>query len=190
MARSVPKTVHTLRITLRGVEPLVWRRIVVASEIKLSALAPVLEAAMGWYGDHLHQFEASGKRYGDPDPDWGARVIDERGRKLAGVLPTVGAKLRFDYDFGDGWEHDVVVEAVEPVERGVTYPLCLAGARACPPDDCGGPWGYGELLEALANPRHPDHEDRVDWIGEEFDPEHFDAVETTAAMRARRASRG
>jgi len=179
-------TVHTLKITLRKVRPPVWRRIVVPSEIKLSALAPVLEAAMGWIGGHLHEFEAGGKRYGDPDPDWDDDVIDELGRKLAGVLPRVGEKMRFDYDFGDGWEHDVIVEAIEPAERNVAYPVCLAGKRAGPPDDCGGPWGYGKLLAALADPKHPDHEDRVEWIGEEFDPEHFDAAETTAAMQMSR----
>ena len=190
MTRSVAKTVHTLKITLRGVQPPVWRRIAVPSDVKLSALAPLLEAAMGWYGDHLHSFETSGKRYGEPDPDWGADIIDERGRKLATVLPKVGAKLRFDYDFGDGWEHDVVVEAIESAQRGVTSPLCVAGKRACPPEDCGGPWGYGELLEVLADPQHPDHDERAEWIGDDFDPEHFDAGETTDAMQSRRPLRG
>jgi hypothetical protein len=93
-----------------------------------------------------------------PDPDWGA-VRDERGRKLATVLPEVGSSMRFDYDFGDGWEHDVVVEAIEPAQRSVRYPRLLAGKWACPPEDCGGPWGYQNLPEALADPKHPDHGD-------------------------------
>jgi hypothetical protein len=180
MSKAAPKTVHQLKITLRSVKPPVWRRVVVRSDVKLSELAPLLESTMGWYGGHLHQFEAAGKRYGEPDPDWGA-VRDERGRKLATVLPEVGSSMRFDYDFGDGWEHDVVVEAIEPAERGVRYPRLLAGKRACLPEDCGGPWGYQNLLEALADPKHPDHGDLTEWVGGEFDPEHFDAPRSSSA---------
>ena len=110
-------------------------------------------------------------------------MIDERGRKLATVLPAVGSKLHFGYDSGDGWEHDVVVEAIEPAERGVTYPRLIAGKRACPPEDCGGPGRYEKLVEALADPNHPDHEGLTEWLGGEFDPDHFDPAETSETFR-------
>ena len=106
---------------------------------------------MGWLGGHLHAFEAGGVIYEIPDDEgFGFReTVDERRARLNDVLPTVGAKMRWDYDFGDGWTHDVVVEAIEPPRSGTTYPVCVAGRRACPPDDCGGPWGYANLLAAL-----------------------------------------
>jgi len=90
------------------------------------------------------------------------------------LLRNAKSKMRFDYDFGDGWEHDVVVEAIDPAERGVTYPRLIDGKRACPPEDCGGPLGYRNLLEALADPKHPDHDDLEEWVGGEFDPDHFE----------------
>ena len=94
--------------------------------------------------------------------------------------------MRWDYDFGDGWEHDVVVEAIEPARAGVTYPVCLAGKRACPPDDCGGPWGYSNLLAALSDPTHDEHEELTEWVGEDFDPAHFDVDGATEDMRSAR----
>jgi hypothetical protein len=179
-----PKSIHTLKVTLRGVKPPVWRRIVVDSQIRVSALADVLEAAMGWVGGHLHLFDVDGVTYGEPDPEWDDDVIDERKARLADVLPKVTSRMRWDYDFGDGWEHDVVVEEIGPVQASETYPLCVTGRRACPPEDCGGPWGYRDLLEALADPSHEDHDHLSEWAPPGFDPQRFDAEETTDAMRA------
>ena len=186
-------TVHRLKVTLRGVKPPIWRRVEVASDIKLSDLSDVLEAAMGWYGGHLHAFAAGGVHYEVPDPDGfssGPRPKDERKARLGEVLPAVKSKMRWDYDFGDGWEHDVVVEAIEPRRANVTYPVCLAGKRACPPDDCGGPWGYAELLDVLADPDHPEHDERADWVPDSFAPEFFDAAEATSAMHSDRPLNG
>lgn len=180
------KTVHQLKITLRTVKPPVWRRIVVGSDLTLGELAAVLEAAMGWLGGHLHVFEVGRVRYGVPDPDWDMDDLDENRFRLDVVLPKVGMKMRWDYDFGDGWEHDVVIEAISMPEGGVEYPLCLAGRRACPPEDCGGPWGYADLLEALANPDHPEHEEYREWAPLDFDPARFDVEEATDAMRSPR----
>lgn len=180
------RTVHQLKVTLRQVKPPVWRRIVVRSDVTLGELAPVLEAAMGWLGGHLHLFEVGGARCGTPDPDWGMDDLDEDRFRLGDVLPNVGVKMRWDYDFGDGWEHDVLVEAISVPERGVEYPVCLAGRRACPPEDCGGPWGYADLLEALADPGHAEHEHLREWAPTNFDPAFFDIEETTEAMRSPR----
>lgn len=181
-------SVHRLKVTLRGVRPPVWRRIEVPSEVTLGELAALLEAAMGWLGYHLHAFEVDGATCGTPDPDAPPEELDEGRYRLGGVLPSAGSKMRWDYDFGDGWEHDVVVEAVGPPEAGVEYPICLAGRRACPPEDCGGPWGYQELLQLLANPSLEDPDGRREWVGPDFDPVCFDPVEATAAMRSPRLS--
>jgi len=137
----------------------------------------------------LHGFVAAGVHYEVPDPDGfdvGPRAKDERKARLREVLPAVTSKMRWDYDFGDGWEHDVVVEAIEPRRTDVTYPLCVAGKRACPPDDCGGPWGYAELLDVLAHPNHPEHHERAEWVPDGFDPEFFDAAEATTAVQSDR----
>jgi hypothetical protein len=178
------QTVHQLKVALRRAQPPVWRRIVTRSEVTLADLAPVLEAAMGWESYHLHLFEADGVRYTMSDSDSEDDELDERQFRLGDVLPDVGKEMRFDYDFGDGWQHDVLVEAVFPLEPGVAYPVCLAGSRACPPEDCGGPWGYAELVEALADPSHPDHNDLKEWALPDFDPARFDLEATNEAMKS------
>ncbi len=178
------KTVHQLKVTLLGVKPPVWRRIVVESNLTLGELAAVLEVAMGWESYHLYVFDVGDTRYGNTDPDWEIADLDENRFRLDDVLPKVGMKMRWDYDFGDGWEHDVLVKAISLLKRGADYPMCLAGRRACPPEDCGGPWGYANLLEALANPDHPEHEDFRHWAPPEFDAARFDLDETNQAMRS------
>jgi hypothetical protein len=190
MTKTAPKTVHTLKVTLRGVKPPVWRRIVVQSDTRLSELAAILESVMGWEGYHLHGFETADRVHYGPEPDdgdWGPPTHDERRFKVSSVLRSVKSKLRFDYDFGDGWEHDVVVEAIGPAERGVAYPRVIAGKRACPPEDCGGPWGYQNLLEALADPKHRDHDDLTVWVGDDFDPEHFEVPAAEDEVPTKRA---
>ena len=183
-------TVHQLKVTLRSVKPPVWRRIVVRSNSPLGELASVLEAAMGWLGGHLHVFEAEGTWYGSADPDWDSNDQDENEHRLGDVLATVGSKMRWDYDFGDGWEHDVVVEKITDADPGVEYPLCLAGRGACPPEDCGGPPGYAELLRALADPSHADHDDLRRWAPPGFDPASFDVEDANLALRSPRPLEG
>ena len=182
--------IHQLKVTLRGVRPPVWRRIVVDSDTPLSELADLLEAAMGWLGGHLHAFTVGDTTYELPHPDgdtgWGRRTVDERTVTLDEVLGEPRAKLRWDYDFGDGWEHDVVVESIGAPEAGADAPVCVAGRRACPPEDCGGTWGYANLLAALADPAHEDHEDLAEWLPPGFDPEAFDPADATEAMRTPR----
>lgn len=180
------KTVHQLKVTLGQVKPPVWRRIVVSSDLTLGELAPVLEAAMGWFGGHLHAFDIDGTGYATPNPDWALDDLDENRFRLKDVLPEVGMKMQWDYDFGDGWEHSVLVEAIDVPEAGVEYPVCLAGRRACPPEDCGGPWSYANLLEALADPEHPEHDELREWIPIDFDPTYFDKDQTSEAMRSPR----
>ncbi|MEA2010228.1 MAG: plasmid pRiA4b ORF-3 family protein [Actinomycetota bacterium] len=179
-------TVHQLKITLGGIRPPIWRRIEVASDLTLGELSGILEAAMGWYGDHLHAFDVDGTRYETHKPHFESFGLDESKHCLGTVLSSVGSKMRFDYDFGDGWEHNVVVEAINPPDGEATYPRCIKGKRACPPEDCGGPWGYADLLEVIADPKHPDHEERREWLPLDFDPEWFDLEETELDMRTPR----
>ncbi len=187
---GVSNTVHQLKITLRGIRPPIWRRIEVPSDITLGELSPVLEAAMGWLGGHLHMYDIDGVTYGSPDPDWDTDELDEGEFRLSAVLPFVESKMRFDYDFGDGWVHNIVVEAINPVEAAVLYPRCLAGKRACPPEDCGGVPGYANILEVIADPNNPDHADLRDFVPLDYDPEHFDVAETDVDMRSERPLEG
>lgn len=101
-------------------------------------------------------------------------------------MPIVDTKMRFDYDFGDGWQHNVVLEAINPVMADVLYPRCLTGRRSCPPDDCGGPGGYADILAAVADPNNPEHTDLRDFVPLDYDPEHFDVTETDVEMRSPR----
>lgn len=186
--QRVTATAHRLKVTLRSVKPPIWRRIEVASDVTLDELSDLIEGAVGWLGGHLHAFEAEGVTYERPDPDgWSfRRSEDEAKHRLRDVLSEVRAKMRWDYDFGDGWQHNVVVEAIEPLDPDVEYPRCVAGRRACPPEDCGGPWGFRELLEAIAEPGHPRHEELTEWLPVDYDSEEFDPVEATEDMRSPR----
>ena len=177
-------TAHVLRVSLRFVEPEVWRRVVVVSEMPLPKFAKVLEQAMGWESTHLHMFDVSGVLFGNTDHD-APHLIDEKAARLDHVLPRVESSLRWDYDFGDGWEHDVVVEAIEPLNPKTKYPVVLDGERACPPEDVGGPPGYEELLRALSNPKHTEHKHMVEWAPKNFDPASFDLVTANRRVRSR-----
>ncbi len=157
------------------------------SDMTLRELSPILEAAMGWLGSHLHLYDVGGVTYGTPDPDWDTDDLNEGEFLLGDVLSEVGSKMRWDYDFGDGWEHGVTVEAIGPRKVGVDYPICVAGRRVGPPEDCGGPWGYENLLEALADPNHPEHEEMREWAPLGFDATRLDPVEATMAMHSPRS---
>jgi hypothetical protein len=176
------------KITLLGAKPAIWRRIQV-EDCTLDKLHEHIQTAMGWTNSHLHQFEIKGVRYGDPellDDGFGDFECDDSTRTLlSDILPKTGKRFAFkyEYDFGDGWEHEVLFEGNLPVDPQAKYPLCVEGERACPPEDCGGVWGYGDFLEAIRNPKHEEHESMLEWIGGLFDPEEFDAKEATKAMK-------
>jgi hypothetical protein len=174
---------YQLKVTLRDSKPPIWRRIQVTSDIRLSTLHRVLQVVMGWEGAHLHQFLAHGVSYGTPHPDFGFEVKNEQQVSLQQVVSRVKDKLIYEYDFGDSWEHELLVEKILPLEEGKRYPVCLTGKRACPPEDCGGVWGYISFLEALHDPEHPEHEEMLEWIGGEFDPEAFDLDEVNVALQ-------
>jgi hypothetical protein len=164
--------VLVLKVTLRGSKPPIWRRVEVASSITLDELHSVIQAAFAWEGYHLHVFEtADGRQYGDPDPELDFR--SEFGVRLTRVAP-VGTKLRYTYDFGDNWEHVVEVDKVLPAEHAATYPRCVGGRRAAPPEDCGGIWGYQDLLERRQATPADDEDEELSMLPEDFDPSVFD----------------
>jgi yecA family protein len=176
------ETIHRLKITLEGIRPAIWRRMEIPSDAKLPDVSRVLITAMGWNDTHLHAFRVGSVTYGDPDPDFPTGMRSERSVTLAQIAPHAKDRFFFDYDFGDGWEHRVVVESIEPAEDSERL-RCLGGARACPPDDCGGVGGYGDLLRILRNPRHPEYRRMRTWAGHNFDPESFDIDEVNRELR-------
>lgn len=184
MSQSATQEVYQLKITLAGSKPPIWRRIQVESDTTLADLSEIILASMGWLGHHLHQFIINGSYYGVPHPDYGEEMEDEASVTLEQLVPNEKQKFVYEYDFGDSWEHVVLVEKILPRKPDTTYPHCITGRRACPPDDCGGIWGYAALLETLANPDAPDHEDMKEWMGDEdFDPAAFDVDEVNASLK-------
>ena len=171
---SVKTKIFELEIVLAEVEPLVRRRVQVPGEVDLAVLHEVVQSAMGWTNSHLHEFEIAGRRYGIPDPDWGAQEIVDEARGKLFRLVKQGDRFGYLYDFGDNWAHHLSVDKVVAAEPGVRYPRCIAGQGACPPEDVGGPWGYEEFQASLSDPSHPEHDERLEWAGGTFDPHHFD----------------
>ncbi|MFF4290959.1 plasmid pRiA4b ORF-3 family protein [Streptomyces sp. NPDC001633] len=184
-SRTTPgKTVHKIKITLRDSRPPIWRRLEVPSGITLRELHDVVQAAFGWEDYHMWAFESGRDRYGIADRDLGIRSAASK--QLRQVAARTGDRLRYTYDFGDGWEHDILTENVTEPEPDTAYPRCVTGRRACPPEDCGGILGYDYLIEILADPHHEEHEDRLEWLGldsaDQFDPTAFDAAEVNSAL--------
>ena len=179
---DLKRDVIQFKVTLKAVRPSVWRRIEVPALYTFWDLHVAIQDAMGWSDYHLHAFRVRNRRgkiddigipdddafEGDPAflPGWQVRVAD--------YLDTVGARAVYEYDFGDDWVHELRVEAIGPRAPRVKYPRCVAGARRCPPEDCGGPYGYAELLTTIRDPSHEEHESMLEWLGGPFDPVAFD----------------
>jgi hypothetical protein len=181
----VSERVFQFKITLKGITPPIWRRIQ-TKDCTLDDLHEHIQTAMGWTNSHLHQFVINRQFYGDPmllEENFEA-IEDSTATKLSKIIPKDGKrfKFRYEYDFGDGWEHEILFEGVQPVEKGVRYPLCVEGERACPPEDVGGIGGYEEYVQAMANPKSKRHKEFLEWGGP-FDPEKFDAQAVTKEMR-------
>jgi hypothetical protein len=179
-ARRRPDQAVQLSVTLRDIEPPIWRRLVVPASLTLRGLHAVIQTAMGWEDYHLHMFDVDGVFYGDVEEIEGHPLGDEDRVTVDQAVAAV-AEFSYEYDFGDGWTHDIRVEQIV-ASVGAATPHLIGGARACPPEDCGGPWGYEELLEALADPGHDDHEHLRSWVGGSFDPDAFDLAATNANL--------
>jgi hypothetical protein len=171
-----------LRLQLNDVDPVVWRRLIVPGSVRMAKLSEMLLAAMGWTNSHLHAFRVGDVRYGMNVDEYSDGEIDE---KQVTVLQALRDERRFvyDYDFGDSWEHDVVIEDLSWTYFGLKFAVCIDGERACPPEDVGGPWGYTEFLAAIADPDHEERESYLEWVGGSFDPARFDLATANAALQ-------
>lgn len=191
---EITQDIYQLKVTLLGTNPPIWRRILVPADLSLAKLHKVLQIAMGWHDEHMHEFRAGRRRFGRPEPQDPfmrmPHVESERTVLLSAVLGRAGAKMTYSYDFGDSWEHGVVLEKRLPVGPHTTCPICTDGQLACPPEDCGGIPGYYDLLDALSDQGHPRHEEIQDWIGE-FDPHAFSVDQVNRHLSpARRRNKG
>lgn len=176
MTVHAPARVYRLHISLLEVEPRIWRRVQVPAAISLRQLHDVFQITMGWTNSHLHEFVVGNEHFGRTDPrvDPPEDLRDDCAFMLDTVAPKAGREFVYNYDFGDDWDHRVVIESIEDAGVAGHRALCLDGARACPPEDCGGPHAYQSLLTALRDPSHERHREFVEWIGEEFDPDRFE----------------
>ena len=173
---AVSPEIYQLKVTLLGTDPPIWRRLLVPPELTLAQLHDVLQVAMGWQDGHLHEFSAGGRRFGPQDPDdqfMADDVGDERKVRVFGLFGRTGAKALYTYDFGDTWEHSIVLEKRLLAAPNTIYPICTDGQLACPPEDCGGVPGFYDLLDALRDPKHEEYQELRDWVDDDYDPEVF-----------------
>lgn len=176
-------TVARLKITLDAVKPAVVRCIEVPFDIRLDRLHLTIQAGLGWTNSHLYEIRAGDVGWSTlhPEADWPEDFLDARKARLNKVIEDVGTKtLRYTYDFGDGWEHTIKMEQSTDPEPGALYPRLIAATGRCPPEDCGGPWGYAEFLDAIRDPAHERHAELKEWIGCDFDPDHVDSENLAA----------
>jgi len=182
MAQALRKRFQ-LKISLIGMKPPIWRRLLVPSSMDLSELHDVIQISMGWTDSHLHQFIVGDAYYGEPDPDWDDRIIPEKGVRISSLLKKDKQWLVYEYDFGDSWEHRIELEKILPYNPETITPICTGGRRGCPPEDVGGVWGYAEFLKVYKDSNNPEHEEMLEWVGEYFDPENFDMDETNHILK-------
>lgn len=186
-ASPVDASVYQLTITLDEIEPPIWRTVLVPGDCTLGMHHHVIMAAFGWSNSHLHQFMVGDTRYGDPAhelDEYGEPFEDETTQRLASLVHGPLTTFHHEYDFGDGLRHRIEVKfAVDGDDRYHGYPVCVTGERACPPEDCGLPYGYVELLEALKDRKHPDHERLLRWVGGKWDPEAFDLDAVNSSLK-------
>jgi hypothetical protein len=181
--RSMTPVIYQIKVTLKGSKPPIWRRMQVTSETTLAQLHRILQRVMGWEGYHLYQFVVGGMEYSDPSTLEEMEGEDARRVTLATLVRGEKDTFLYEHDFGDSWDHELLIEKVLPVEAGKHYPVCLTGKRACPPEDCGGIWGYAGFLDTIQDPQQPEHEEMLAWIGGEFDPEAFDRDEVNRELQ-------
>ena len=174
-----------LRIVLDGIEPVVWRRLLVPGSVRLNKLHLMLQAAMGWENSHLHCFRIGESLFGTQFDDYPDNELDEKSVTVLQAVADVPL-FAYEYDFGDSWDHAVHVEDFWRLPIGLRHGVCVAGENACPPEDCGGAPGYAHLLAVLAQPDHEEHEHLLEWVGGDFDPEEFDLALVNARLQALR----
>lgn len=181
------REIYQLKVQLKGARPPVWRRFLVLNTSTLEEFHHTIQIVMGWTNSHLHQFICGKSRYGIVDPkfgmDWDDDLQDELNFKVKDLLRSEGDSILYEYDFGDGWEHQIKLEKVLPFNKAQFLPFCVKGKRGCPPEDVGGVWGYADFLEKWVDKSHPEHEELKEWAGEYFDPEIFEQDEVNEILQ-------
>ena len=184
--------VYQFKISLKGIRPIIWRRIQVPESYAFWDLHVAIQDVMGWLDYHLHEFEIVNPltglkvNIGIPDGDFDKEVLPGLKEKISDYFSMENRLADYTYDFGDSWEHSVKLEKILPKEKDVNYPICIAGKRACPPEDCGGIWGYEDFLKIISNPDDKEYEEMIKWAGGKFDPEDFDMKEISFDNPAKR----
>jgi hypothetical protein len=174
------KVLYEIRVELRDIEPSIWRVLQVPSSTSLLKFHGILQRAMGWTNSHLHLFEVDGKRYGEPSAERESEALDSRKVTLEKIYSQRRTSFVYEYDLGDGWRHEITLLSAQGGEEKLR---CIGGARACPPEDCGGPPGYYQLLVALSDPTHEDHDEMLEWVGGKFEPDAFDIAAVNRALK-------
>jgi len=181
MTSKRPENILQFRVSLDHIEPHIW--IEVPDSYTLKQLHRIIQIVMGWQDSDLHEFSLNGKRYGEPNPEDEENVIDERTVRLRDLALSNGDGIGYVYDFGDDWQHQLVLEAKLVSAPQSLYPACIAGERNSPPEDVGGVDGYADFLDAIANPEHEEHDATLEWVGGDFDPEAFSVTEVNERLR-------
>jgi hypothetical protein len=177
------KKAFELKVTLLGTRPPIWRRLEIRGDVTLRRLHEILQVAMGWTDSHMHQFLAHETCYGMPDPDDDMEMENEGKARLDQLLKKPKDRMIYEYDFGDGWEHEIVLEKILPLDSGRgRYPRVIGGRGACPPEDCGGVDGFHHLLDVLKNPNHPEYAELLEWVGGEYDAKRFKCQDINRAF--------
>ena len=178
--------IFQVKMELVGSEPMIWRRLLIPADLLLSEFHDVIQISMGWKNEHLHQFTKKNQVYAGGNPfDMDIEVEDQydKNMQVSDLLKRENSKIRYEYDFGDSWRHDIVVEKTLPFDDNITYPHCIDGKMHCPPEDCGGIGSYKYLSEVIKNPDHEDHDGISNWIGEDFDPDYFNIDDVNEALK-------
>ena len=182
------RSTYQIQIALKGSKPKIWRRILVPSDLSLSDFHNVIQSTMGWTNSHLHQFIHKGAfyTYKMEDDDYWEEMnnVDYKGFVIRDLLKKVKDKIVYEYDFGDGWEHHILLEEIGASGRILKYPVCLTGKMKCPPEDCGGMFGYFDMLDVLKQPDHEEYDSYITWLGGTFDPQAFDALEVNEMLQS------
>jgi len=174
--------IYQIKVELRYSEPIIWRRILVNSNILLVDLHRILQTVMGWTNSHLHLFSDNRNEY-SPIEFEVEGAIDSRITKLSKILKKENEKILYEYDFGDGWEHDLILEKIQLEDENSNAPICIDGKRNCPPEDCGGIGGYENLLEIISDKKHPEYKETITWLGGKFDPEYINIEKINKSLK-------
>ncbi len=183
-SNSAAKSVYQIRISIDNIQPPIWRRILVKDNITLDEFHEIIQITMGWEDYHLYNFRINNQHYSIPTDNF-FEISDYNSEEilLRSVVKKEKQKFRYTYDFGDNWQHTILIEKILPIDKNQKYPVCIKGKRACPPEDCGGVWGYENFRDAIEDEKHPEHKDMLEWIDDDFDPEEFDLNEINSFMR-------